>query len=56
MYSCSVLQVYQKIGLKDKERYKRELQEYKEKLMLRKSSEATARVPSVECRREEIPT
>ncbi|XP_031381275.1 high mobility group B protein 9 isoform X1 [Punica granatum] len=32
--------VYQKIGLKDKERYKRELQEYKEKLMLGKSSEA----------------
>jgi hypothetical protein len=33
------LQVYQNIGLKDKERYKRELKEYKEKLQLRQAME-----------------
>ncbi|KAK4803528.1 hypothetical protein SAY86_003345 [Trapa natans] len=37
--------VYQNIGLKDKERYKRELQEYKEKLTPRKSPEAAAASP-----------
>lgn len=34
-----MLQVYQNIGLRDKERYKRELTEYKEKMKLRQTSE-----------------
>lgn len=33
------MQVYQNIGLRDKERYKRELTEYKEKMKVRQSEE-----------------
>ena len=36
--SIRALQVYQNIGLKDKERYRRELKEYKDKLKLRQEA------------------
>lgn len=37
-----LLQVYQNIGLKDKERYNRELKEYKERLKLRQGEGANS--------------